>query len=256
MTTPSKKSIMPSGSISKLNIKINVSGEVEFVIQDFNPKMINKYSQNDFIYFIPTIPVTIDTLIASDLINNKSPNSSDFIDVFTSPQDLNKIVNSIKMNRKFKPITIDEAERKGFITTNIETILFIFFNENNNLTYDGGKYPIHSYDWNGMYKLIKTTGKFPDFSIEIDLNVLDSNKSGTAQEKQSLSCDIRKRRILKTMGFTPKPIKSPRDARKTRKSYNNMPTTYKTNKMGGRKKLKNTRRKLSNRRFKNKKHYR
>ena len=193
------------GSISELFIEIRVVGEVKFNISRFYPRMVNRYSTTNHIYFIPTIPITLKNLINSNLINKNNITRSDFIDVFTNFFYLNKVLNSIKKNKTFRELDLsnpsDNNLVKNIIENNINLILSIFFNNKNKLLYTGREYPISNFVWNGKYNTILTGGKFPNFSIQITLNVLNSNKYGTKKQFKTLTCNDRKKRILDFFGI-------------------------------------------------------
>lgn len=197
---------MPQGSISKLFINVNVTGDVEFNITNFEPKMINRTAATNYIYFVPTVPITFNNLVGANIIYKKDPTPSDFMNVFTNPYQLNRVLRYIKQDSKFTPITLETAKEKGFIQKDIELILSIFFNDGNKLIYRGSEYPIYSYDWDGKYVEEKTIGRFPNYRINLTLSVLNSRKTGTEQEKKKLDCQMRKRRILKTLGIETTPI--------------------------------------------------
>jgi len=178
--------------ISKLDISINVRNKTI----DFKPRMVNLYASYNEIFFIPTIPMTLDNLKYSGVINKKNAKVSDFINVFTSLYELTKVLNRIKQNKTFRGITLNKAEEKGFIKKTISLILDIFFNKDNKLTYQGRTYPIFSYFWNGEYKPITFTNKkYPNFSIKIELEILDSNKVGSETDNIKYDCYSRKKRL-------------------------------------------------------------
>jgi len=233
-------SVSTTDNSRKINIKINVSGEAEFIIPIFVPKMIDRYSNSKFIYFTPTIPITLSDMKSFILSNKREQNSKDFINIFTNKHELNKLITFIGKTKKTKPITTKDIDNNLIVTNNIETMMYVFFNENNKLIYQGREYPIYDYDWNYKYKLIKTKEKNPDYSIEIELNVLDVQKNSSAEENVRTLCNIRKKRILKTMGFKP-----------TRKTSLNYKKSI-TQKNGGRKYKKNkyTQRNIIKRRIK------
>jgi hypothetical protein len=193
-TNPINNIISPTTErdISKLDISINVRNKTI----DFKPRMVNRYASYNEIFFIPTIPMTLDDLKHSGVINKKNAKVSDFINVFTSLYELTNVLKRIKQNKTFRGITLNKAEEKGFIKKTISLILDIFFNKDNKLTYQGRTYPIFSYFWNGEYKPITFTNKkYPNYSIEIELEILDSNKVGSETDNIKYDCYSRKKRL-------------------------------------------------------------
>lgn len=193
-TNPINNIISPTTErdISKLDISINVRNKTI----DFKPRMVNRYASYNEIFFIPTIPMTLDDLKYSGVINKKNAKVSDFINVFTSLYELTNVLKRIKQNKTFRGITLNKAEEKGFIKKTISLILDIFFNKDNKLTYQGRTYPIFSYFWNGEYKPITFTNKkYPNYSIEIELEILDSNKVGSETDNIKYDCYSRKKRL-------------------------------------------------------------
>ena len=131
--------------ISELIISINVSGGISFKIDTFNPKMVYRNSLENRILFIPMIPITMNELIKSNVgVKKNTYRPSDFINIFSNPQNLNTVIQYIKTKTNIKPLTIEEAERKGYIKNNIDLILSIYFDNENKLTYNNRIFPIHS----------------------------------------------------------------------------------------------------------------
>ena len=193
-TNPINNIISPTTErdISKLDISIKVRNKPI----DFKPRMVNRYASYNEIFFIPTIPMTLDDLKHSGVINKKNAKVSDFINVFTSLYELTNVLKRIKQNKTFRGITLNKAEEKGFIKKTISLILDIFFNKDNKLTYQGRTYPIFSYFWNGEYKPITFTNKkYPNYSITIELEILDSNKVGSETDNIKYDCYSRKKRL-------------------------------------------------------------
>jgi hypothetical protein len=192
--------------ISELIISINVSGGISFKIDTFNPKMVYRNSLENRILFIPMIPITMNELIKSNVgVKKNTYRPSDFINVFSNPQNLNTVIQYIKTKTNIKPLTIEEAERKGYIKNNIDLILSIYFDNENKLTYNNRIFPIHSYTWNGEYSKIPVNGKsVPNYKINIELYLLDNRSSGNNTERNSMTCDLKRRNIamdLKELGF-------------------------------------------------------
>jgi hypothetical protein len=193
--------------ISELIISINLLGDINLRIDKFNPKMVYRFSRENIILFIPTIPITMNALINSNVkIKKKTYKPSDFIDVFSNPQKLNIVVQYI-MLKKPKPITIIDAERNGIVKNNIELILSIYFDKENKFIYYNREFPIHSYNWNGMYQSKRSENinkKVPLYYINIDLYALDNKKIGNFKERSELTCNIKRRNIyndLNELGF-------------------------------------------------------
>lgn len=191
-TRPISETYLSEIDFSRLNISIVVRNKI---IQTFKPRMINRYASYNQIFFIPTIPMTLDDLKNSGVINKKNAQLSDFINVFTSLYELTSVLKYIRKNKTFKSITLADAEEKGFIKKDISLILDIFFNKDNKLTYEGRDYPIFSYFWDGTYETFPTQGKYPNFSITIELEILDSDKVGSETDKQNYQCYSVKKRL-------------------------------------------------------------
>lgn len=192
-------------NVSELIISINVIGDITFKIDKFNPKMIYHSSNENIVLFVPNVPITMDTLIKSNVgVKKERYRPSDFINVFSSPILLNQVIQYIKKNTNIKPVSISEAERKGYIKSNIELILSIYFDNENFISIINRNYPIHSYNWDGAYKATKTTKNVVNYTINIDLYVLSDKKSGTISERTLLTCDMKRRNIaidLKGLGL-------------------------------------------------------
>ena len=157
--------------------------------------MINPYVPYNQIFFIPTIPMTLDDLKNSGVINKKNAQLSDFINVFTSLYELTSVLKYIRKNKTFNAITFAESEEYDFVKKDISLILDIFFNKDNKLTYEGRDYPIFSYFWDGKYETHHTQGKYPNFSIMIELEILDSDKVGSETDRQNYQCYSVKKRL-------------------------------------------------------------
>ncbi len=197
---------LPSNSnINQLNISINVLGDIDFKITKFLPKMIYPSSLQNAVLFVPNVRITLDTLIKSNVAIKKTKyKPSDFVNVFSNPNLLNKVIRYIKQKSNFKPTSIKEAERKGYIKDNIDLILSIYFADDNQILINNKKYPLHSYEWNGEYKTVKSNQNITNYNIDLDLYVLNQNKSGDISQKRALTCDIKRRKIaldLKELGF-------------------------------------------------------
>ena len=191
-TKPISETYLSEIDFSKLNISIVVRNKI---IQTFKPRMINRYASYNQIFFIPTIPMTLDDLKNSGVINKKNSKLSDFINVFTSLYELTSVLKYIRKNKTFKSITFAEAEEYDFVKKDISLILDIFFNKDNKLTYEGRDYPIFSYFWDGKYETHHTQGKYPNFSITIELEILDSDKVGSETDYIKYDCYYRKKRL-------------------------------------------------------------
>ena len=191
-TKPISETYLSEIDFSKLNISIVVRNKI---IQTFKPRMINRYAPYNQIFFIPTIPMTLDDLKNSGVINKKNSKLSDFINVFTSLYELTSVLKYIRKNKTFKSITFAEAEEYDFVKKDISLILDIFFNKDNKLTYEGRDYPIFSYFWDGTYETHHTQGKYPNFSITIELEILDSDKVGSETDYIKYDCYSRKKRL-------------------------------------------------------------
>ena len=191
-TKPISETYLSEIDFSKLNISIVVRNKI---IQTFKPRMINRYAPYNQIFFIPTIPMTLDDLKNSGVINKKNSKLSDFINVFTSLYELTSVLKYIRKNKTFKSITFAEAEEYDFVKKDISLILDIFFNKDNKLTYEGRDYPIFSYFWNGTYQRLPTQGNYPNFSITIELEILDSDKVGSETDYIKYDCYYRKKRL-------------------------------------------------------------
>ena len=191
-TKPISETYLSEIDFSRLNISIVVRNKI---IQTFKPRMINPYVPYNQIFFIPTIPMTLDDLKNSGVINKKNSKLSDFINVFTSLYELTSVLKYIRKNKTFKSITFAEAEKYDFVKKDISLILDIFFNKDNKLTYEGRDYPIFSYFWDGKYETHHTQGKYPNFSITIELEILDSDKVGSETDYIKYDCYSRKKRL-------------------------------------------------------------
>ena len=191
-TKPISETYLSEIDFSKLNISIVVRNKI---IQTFKPRMINRYASYNQIFFIPTIPMTLDDLKNSGVINKKNSKLSDFINVFTSLYELTSVLKYIRKNKTFNAITFAESEEYDFVKKDISLILDIFFNKDNKLTYEGRDYPIFSYFWDGTYETHHTQGKYPNFSITIELEILDSDKVGSETDYIKYDCYSRKKRL-------------------------------------------------------------
>ena len=192
-TKPISETYLSEIDFSRLNISIVDRNKI---IQTFKPRMINPYVPYNQIFFIPTIPMTLDDLKNSGVINKKNSKLSDFINVFTSLYELTSVLKYIRKNKTFKSITFAEAEEYDFVKKDISLILDIFFNKDNKLKYEGRDYhPIFSYFWDGKYETHHTQGKYPNFSITIELEILDSDKVGSETDYIKYDCYSRKKRL-------------------------------------------------------------
>jgi len=194
-------------NISELLITINVMGDINYKINKFNPKMVYRNSLENIILFIPNIPIKLDSLIKSNVVAPKDNyRPSDFVSVFSNPILLNNVVQYIKKNKAIKPISLEESEKKGYIKDNINVILSTYFDDDNKIIINNRNYPIHSYNWNNNYKIIKTNKIFPNYAIDINLYVLHDKlpNNSYGYDRNRLTCDIKRKRIaldLKEMGF-------------------------------------------------------
>jgi hypothetical protein len=242
-TKPISETYLSEIDFSKLNISIVVRNKI---IQTFKPRMINRYASYNQIFFIPTIPMTLDDLKNSGVINKKNAQLSDFINVFTSLYELTSVLKYIRKNKTFKAITFAEAEDYDFVKKNISLILDIFFNKDNKLTYEGRDYPIFSYFWDGTYERLPTQGKYPNFSITIELEILDSDKVGSETDKQNYQCySVKKRLGLIDETDEQRPL--------TPSLFRSGPITIKS-KIGGKKSFKRHTRRHKTRRYKTRRH--
>jgi len=197
--------VSTSSKLSELIISINVLGDIHYTINKFNPKMIYSSSIENRILFIPNIPITMNSLIKSNVTVNKDKyRPSDFINVFSNPTLLNKVIQFIK-TKNIKNVSTQEAEQKNYIKNNINLILSIYFDNDNKLTINNRRYPIHSYKWDQMYTINKSLDKKNEnYNVNVEVYVLDEKKSGNINERISLTCDMKRRNIaldLKELGF-------------------------------------------------------
>ena len=242
-TKPISETYLSEIDFSRLNISIVVRNKI---IKTFKPRMINPYASYNQIFFIPTIPMTIDDLKNSGVINKKNSKLSDFINVFTSLYELTSVLKYIRKNKTFKAITFAEAEDYDFVKKDISLILDIFFNKDNKLTYEGRDYPIFSYFWDGTYETHHTQGKYPNFSITIELEILDSDKVGSETDYIKYDCYSRKKRLGLIDGtYEQRPL--------TPSLFRSGPITIKS-KRGGKKSFKRHTRRHKTRRHKTRRH--
>ena len=242
-TKPISETYLSEIDFSKLNISIVVRNKI---IQTFKPRMINRYASYNQIFFIPTIPMTLDDLKNSGVINKKNSKLSDFINVFTSLYELTSVLKYIRKNKTFNAITFAESEEYDFVKKDISLILDIFFNKDNKLTYEGRDYPIFSYFWNGTYQRLPTQGNYPNFSITIELEILDSDKVGSETDRQNYQCySVKKRFGLIDETDEQRPL--------TPSLFRSGPITIKS-KRGGKKSFKRHTRRHKTRRHKTRRH--
>jgi hypothetical protein len=242
-TKPISETYLSEIDFSKLNISIVVRNKI---IQTFKPRMINRYASYNQIFFIPTIPMTLDDLKNSGVINKKNAQLSDFINVFTSLYELTSVLKYIRKNKTFNAITFAESEEYDFVKKDISLILDIFFNKDNKLTYEGRDYPIFSYFWNGTYQRLPTQGNYPNFSITIELEILDSDKVGSETDRQNYQCySVKKRLGLIDETDEQRPL--------TPSLFRSGPITIKS-KRGGKKSFKRHTRRHKTRRHKTRRH--
>ena len=242
-TKPISETYLSEIDFSKLNISIVVRNKI---IQTFKPRMINRYASYNQIFFIPTIPMTLDDLKNSGVINKKNSQLSDFINVFTSLYELTSVLKYIRKNKTFNAITFAESEEYDFVKKDISLILDIFFNKDNKLTYEGRDYPIFSYFWNGTYQRLPTQGNYPNFSITIELEILDSDKVGSETDRQNYQCySVKKRFGLIDETDEQRPL--------TPSLFRSGPITIKS-KRGGKKSFKRHTRRHKTRRHKTRRH--
>ena len=192
-------------NISELIITINLIGDINYKINKFDPKMIYRSSISNKVLFIPNVPINMEDLIKSNVIVKKERyNPSDFINVFSNPSLLNRLIQYIKRNKGIKQVSTEEAERKGYIKSNIKLILSIYFDSENKISINNRNYPIHSYNWNDEYTSIKTNKNVPDYSINLELYVVGSENYINTSDRGRITCDIKRRNIqldLKRLGF-------------------------------------------------------
>jgi hypothetical protein len=242
-TKPILETYLSEIDFSKLNISIVVRNKI---IQTFKPRMINRYASYNQIFFIPTIPMTLDDLKNSGVINKKNSKLSDFINVFTSLYELTSVLKYIRKNKTFNAITFAESEEYDFVKKDISLILDIFFNKDNKLTYEGRDYPIFSYFWNGTYQRLPTQGNYPNFLITIELEILDSDKVGSETDRQNYQCySVKKRFGLIDETDEQRPL--------TPSLFRSGPITIKS-KRGGKKSFKRHTRRHKTRRHKTRRH--
>ena len=242
-TKPISETYLSEIDFSKLNISIVVRNKI---IQTFKPRMINRYASYNQIFFIPTIPMTLDDLKNSGVINKKNSQLSDFINVFTSLYELTSVLKYIRKNKTFNAITFAESEEYDFVKKDISLILDIFFNKDNKLTYEGRDYPIFSYFLNGTYQRLPTQGNYPNFSITIELEILDSDKVGSETDRQNYQCySVKKRFGLIDETDEQRPL--------TPSLFRSGPITIKS-KRGGKKSFKRHTRRHKTRRHKTRRH--
>lgn len=194
-----------SSKVNELMISINVLGDIHYTINKFNPKMVYGSSVGNTILFIPNIPITMNSLIKSNVTIKKNEyRPSDFIHVFSNPTLLNKVIQYIK-TKNIKGVSTQEAEQMGYIKKNINLILSIYFDNDNKLMIHNKRYPIHSYRWNDIYTINKSIDKKSEiYNVNIEVYVLDDKKTGDISERIGLTCEMKRRNIaldLKELGF-------------------------------------------------------
>jgi hypothetical protein len=148
--------------------------------------------------FIPTIPLTMDMLIKSNLYEKNDLTPSDFIDTFSNPSLINKLLVYVKNKYSINNITVEQANKEGIIRQNIDLLLSIYFNKENKIKLFNQSYPIHSFRWNKNIEIIfdKNNKQSPyTFKVNVKLFVMDYNKEGTEEDRKNFTCRLKRNNI-------------------------------------------------------------
>ncbi len=173
----------------------------------YSPTMSNPQLYNSFpnILFIPSIKLS-NSLFDNDL------GDEDKKKIFLSPAQFNNFIARLKEKNLYKPITINEAKKKGIIYNNIKFILNLFFEKNEKLFINTKPYVINNYIWDDKYNIVPVPGQKTPI-IELKLNiVLHDGKELSFIDSTKLTCMQKKTNIINDYysltGLKPPPEKT------------------------------------------------
>ena len=168
------------------------------IVQDmkYTPVMSNPqlYSMFPNILFIPTIKLKRELF-------DKDLGDDDIKKIFLSSNQLNNFITRLQEQKKYEPIAIASAEKKGILYNNIKFVLDLFFNKGAAFFIHQNSYIINNYNWNHKYELIPVSGQtVPIVSVNItfmlhqgkqgqQLSFVDSTRLNCMQKKESIVND-------------------------------------------------------------------
>lgn len=157
----------------------------------YSPNMSNPQLYNSFptILFIPSIKLT-NSLFDNDL------GDEDKKKIFLSPAQFDNFIVRLKEKNQYKPITINEAKKKGIIYNNIKFILNLFFEKNEKLFINNKPYVINNYIWDDKYNIVPVPGqKTPIIELKFTI-VLHDGKELSFVDSTKLTCMQKKTNII------------------------------------------------------------
>ena len=150
-----------------------------------NPQL---YSMFPNILFIPSIKLKRELF-------DKDLGDDDIKKIFLSSNQLNNFIIRLQEQKKYEPISIADAQKKGIIYNNITFVLDLFFNKGMAFFIHQTQYIINNYNWNHKYELISVPGQsVPIVSVKISF-VLQQGKQLSFVDSTRLNC-IHKRESI------------------------------------------------------------
>ena len=173
---------------SQLSIKITTTGDLTERNISFRPNMVFIKDSSTTIYFPPTVKIT------NSLISKAVPEAGTPLSVFTSLSYFTKFMKYATSKRRFKPISLEQAEKQGITKDNFNFFKDIFFKRNNRIFIGGKAYSIIS------SKLDLETSSIPknktnlNFVMSVKLNIINK-KNDTYLNRTKLSCKVARQDI-------------------------------------------------------------
>ena len=196
------KSQLLNGKIVKLNGKLILkTSENYFVLHNPQPSYENLLQGFQVNTVMPTdFKVGSRITVTNGVVKPKDVNQRDYTQNRKDYQELSFVNN-------LKPLTIQQASRKGIIANNINFIIGLLFGNNKKLYFNGNPnipFPIHSYrithdSSDSIWKLSESNPN--TFIVNVDLTLMPiipptKRKDQIGSTKQSMDCIFRKEKIM------------------------------------------------------------
>jgi len=176
-----------------LKITFDASTIKGTIVKDmiYTPSMSNPqlYSMFPNILFIPSIKLKRELF-------DKSLGDDDIKKIFLSSTQMNNFIVRLQEEKKYKPISIEDAESKGILYNNIAFVLQLFFQKGLPFSIYQTQYIINNYNWNHKYELIPIVGQSaPIVSIKLTFALQQGNKLSFVDSTR-LNCKHKRESIV------------------------------------------------------------
>lgn len=185
-----------------LKITFNASTVTGIIIKDvkYTPSMSQPQLYGAFpnILFIPTIKLKKNMFDKDFGLFDNTLDENDIKKIFLSTSQLNNFIERLQEKKKYNPIKLSEAKKKGIIYNNIKFILDLFFKKGDKFYIYQKIYLINNYNWNDKYNMSPVAGQnIPIFEVNIDLilhegselSFFDSTRLNCVQKRNSIVND-------------------------------------------------------------------